>query len=494
MSSSMYSIGFSPGVSSPNSSLLDADPQLDIANSQLKGNSDSFSCRSRISNISMIFDDNDCDKRQQHKHNHDEMTMFHNSIRNGNVCLMNELIKKSKDFVLLVNSPNLDGQSALHIAVQSDNVGAIQELLEKSAVANAQDTDGNTPLHLCTAKESIRLLLEVGSANPNIPNMDGICVLHRTVERLDVASIRLLLNHFAKIDVADNINWFTPLHMALLPFNKIEKFGSKMSEVSRPIIVDLLCGELSKVEINEQDRDGNTPLHLAVQLDTIDATAIIRTLLDKGADPTIQNTRNQQPLLLLCHNNNLRQYDTFQESVHTMLHYGADPNHQSNTGCTPLHLSIYHNDIDSALQLINRSAELHLTWKRPISWIPHGDKIGRTDVLALDMVSEETSLYRLLAAINRQPLLAPHRPWCMQCESPLHNPKQIFHCQHCGRHICKICTNRSLLPDFFPKFFDVNDSSMVCIVCNNILVSRREELSSITITTDSASSLADFEF
>ena len=364
MSSSMYSIGFSPGVSSPNSSLLDADPQLDIANSQLKGNSDSFSCHSRISNISMIFDDNDCDKRQQHKHNHDEMTMFHNSIRNGNVCLMNELIKKSKDFVLLVNSPNLDGQSALHIAVQSDNVGAIQDLLEKSAVANAQDTDGNTPLHLCTAKESIRLLLEVGSANPNIPNMDGICVLHRTVERLDVASIRLLLNHFAKIDVADNINWFTPLHMALLPFNKIEKFGSKMSEVSRPIIVDLLCGELSKVEINEQDRDGNTPLHLAVQLDTIDATAIIRTLLDKGADPTIQNTRNQQPLLLLCHNNNLRQYDTFQESVHTMLHYGADPNHQSNTGCTPLHLSIYHNDIDSALQLINRSAELHLTWKR----------------------------------------------------------------------------------------------------------------------------------
>jgi ankyrin repeat protein len=117
--------------------------------------------------------------------------------------------------------------------------------------------------------------------------------------------------------------------------------------------------------MNDQDREGNTPLHYAAQLETPDATEIISTILEKGADPNIRNCRNQQPLLLLMHNQDLRQiYDAFQECIHTLLYYGADPNHQSNTGCTPLHLSLHHNDIDSAIQLIDRSAELHLLWKR----------------------------------------------------------------------------------------------------------------------------------
>jgi ankyrin repeat protein len=47
-----------------------------------------------------------------------------------------------------------------------------------------------------------------------------------------------------------------------------------------------------------------------------------------------------------------------------MLFHGADPNEQSNTGCTPLHLSLYHQDVDSAVQLVNRAAELHLLWKK----------------------------------------------------------------------------------------------------------------------------------
>jgi hypothetical protein len=30
----------------------------------------------------------------------------------------------------------------------------------------------------------------------------------------------------------------------------------------------------------------------------------------------------------------------------------------------PLHLSLYHRDVDSAIQLVNSGAELHLLWRK----------------------------------------------------------------------------------------------------------------------------------
>jgi hypothetical protein len=126
---------------------------------------------------------------------------------------------------------------------------------------------------------------------------------------------------------------------------------------------------------------------------------------------------------------------------------------------------------------------------QPVSWIPQGEEIGQTDILALDMVSEETSMYRLLAAISRQPQLAPSRPWCMQCKSPLRSSERVCHCRHCGRHVCGGCTSRTLTPDFFPKYFIISEASWVCIVCENILVSRKENLSNSTSITNPASSL-----
>ncbi|MGK3741378.1 MAG: myosin-5 [Bacillariaceae sp.] len=360
-------------ISSPSTSLLDTDPHQDIVDYQLRNLSDSISSPSRIFHMSSSIlgdGDNNNDERhhrmnQEPKDEKSKILTLHNSIKESDERLMNEIISQSKDHIFLVNAPNLDGRSALHVAVESNNLRAIRDLLEKNAAANAQDDYGNTPLHLSTGMDVAKLLLEEGSANPNIPNIDGICALHKTVEKLDVGSVRLLLKYYAKVDVADNINWFTPLHMALLPSDEIDTIDRKTVQVSRAMIVDLLCGDLSELDMNDQDREGNTPLHYAAQLETPDATEIISTILEKGADPNIRNCRNQQPLLLLMHNQDLRQiYDAFQECIHTLLYYGADPNHQSNTGCTPLHLSLHHNDIDSAIQLIDRSAELHLLWKR----------------------------------------------------------------------------------------------------------------------------------
>ncbi len=370
--SSTHSIGVSSVISSPNTSLLDTDPQLDVLSDYKMRNvcNASVASPSRFSQASAsgsFTKDNNSEyehrlSAQPKNEEFSEITNLHQCISFGDTNLMIEIIEKSDDALILVNAPNPDGRTALHVAVEANNLNAIQELLGRSAVSNSQDFYGNTPLHLSNEAVVAKLLLEQGKANPNIPNIDGICALHNSVERLDVESVRLLLKHNAKVDVADNTSWLTPLHMALLPCTQTE---SKANQNARTKIVELLCGEHLEVNVNEKDHDGNTALHFCAQVETPEAKEIISLILEKGADPNIANGRNQQALLLLCHNQDLREsYQAFLECLQTLLRYGADPNHPSNTGCTPLHLSLYHQDIDSAIQLISHSAELHMLWDR----------------------------------------------------------------------------------------------------------------------------------
>ena len=105
------------------------------------------------------------------------------------------------------------------------------------------------------------------------------------------------------------------------------------------------------------------------------------------------------------------------------------------------------------------------------------------------MLSDETAIHRLLAAINAPSKWAPTRTRCMQCKSACGSSDKSFHCHHCGRHVCGHCGRRGLTPEFFPKSFNIRDVALVCIVCEDILVSREEDFSNSTGTTNPASSL-----
>jgi ankyrin repeat protein len=525
--SSHHSMGLSTGASSTNISLLDTDPHdtmpLDY---QLRCVANSTTSPLRIVHAPMSHSAICGEAEDEHPHRldqdiialttrgDDELGKLLSSVKQNDTVTMNDLITKSNDPLVLVNDPDIDGKTPLHVAVESSNVHAARILFERGAVANAQDNDGNTPLHLATVVPMVKLLLETGKANPNIPNIDGVCALHNAAERLDIGSVRLLLNNRAKVDVADNINWFTPLHLAAMPTSKANILDPATAQRARTMIVELLCGDRFDFDMDYQDREGNTPLHYAVQLTTPEATEIVTILLEKGADPKVRNSRNQQALLLLCNNRDLRKYDVFQECLHSLLFHGADPNQQSNTGCTPLHLSLYHQDIDSAVQLVNRSAELHLLWNKvrgiddrvvvfdavdlrvltlfqPKSWRAHWDDMGSSDILALDMISDENSIHRILAAVVRPPKWAPTRPWCMQCKSLLGSNSRAIHCRHCGRHLCGGCIRRTLIPDFFPKSFEIHEPSWVCLVCDKILVSRKEDRTNSSGTTIPVASVVD---
>jgi ankyrin repeat protein len=293
-----------------------------------------------------------------------ELQYLHNSIRQGNRQLFDKVLSHTSGICVLLNHGDKYGRTALHLAALAIRVDMAEHLISKGAVVNAQDDDGETPLHLSENAAVTQLLLKKGRANTNIPNVDGICPLHLAVQRRDIGSVRALLRAGANVNNADNVRWFTPLHLVALPARSLKE--EKAEEDIRPRIAQLLSGTYGAVEpdINYQDSEGNAPLHYAVQLEDPDASKLIDVFLDKGANPNIKNDRNQSPLHLLCHNMALRRLGVFQEILHSMLFNGADPNQQSRTGCTPLHLSLYHEDIESAVQLVFAGADLHVSWKK----------------------------------------------------------------------------------------------------------------------------------
>jgi ankyrin repeat protein len=294
----------------------------------------------------------------------DNVFHLHSAIRAGSRGLFEQILEQSNDPCMLVNQGDDFGRTAMHVAVLSSDTSIVSRLLATGAAVNAQDIEGETPLHMATNAKMSRVLLDKAGANPNIPNIDGICALHLAVQRRNIETVRSLLKRNANVNNADNIRWFTPLHLVALPAR--HSLDVEVSPDMGSRIALLLTSQLgaSEPDLNYQDREGNTPLHYAVQLDNPDACVIIRIFVEKGADPNVCNERSQSPLHLLCHNEYLRDLHEFHDALDCMLYHGANPNLQSLTGCTPLHLSLYHRDIGSAVQLVSRGAELHLLWKK----------------------------------------------------------------------------------------------------------------------------------
>ena len=417
---------------------------------------------------------------------------IHSAIRAADDDALSVAVTNCEDVASEVNRGGRDGKTPLHLAISSNNFASAEFLLQNdSVVANTQDNDGNTSLHYAKNVSFVKLLLEVGRANPNIPNERGFCAIHVAVQRRDVESVNCLLSYSANVNVADDIKWLTPLHLVAQETihdtsQRSKILSNDMPSVSPVIeIARLFCGANAKgsSDINYQDKEGNTPLHHSSILQHADAGELMLMFLKNGANPNVKNNRGQTPLHLYMHNLALRRFDFFADVVQLMLYQGCDTNIQSQNGCAPIHLAVYHHDFENATQLLEREAQLHLGWQKPSRWETYWKGNGSSsEVYCLDMVMDENDMRYLYSAISCEQKLAPTRTNCMQCKRKLMGFGKK-HCLHCGSSVCGRCSEHTLDPSYFPPYcknvIQCGESARVCNICEDILVTRKQEQQSI---------------
>jgi ankyrin repeat protein len=110
-------------------------------------------------------------------------------------------------------------------------------------------------------------------------------------------------------------------------------------ECENDLTVKFLLGK-SAIHVNATDADGNTALILAAECGEY-GNKVAKMLLQKGADPNVENRKKKSPLLIACKDQNM-------ELVHALLDHkvclfqnldligrtrGGEPSGDSRWGC-----------------------------------------------------------------------------------------------------------------------------------------------------------------
>lgn len=118
---------------------------------------------------------------------------------------------------------------------------------------------------------------------------------------------------------------------------------------------------------------GKNLLHIAIENENME---IIKLLVEKGVDINFQDRKGNTALHELCKLGNL-------EIIKFLLDNGAYVNVQNSVGMTPLHLSIMSENIEMVELLIRKGADINITDKRAQTPIELAVSLSNLDIVKL---------------------------------------------------------------------------------------------------------------
>ena len=166
-----------------------------------------------------------------------------------------------------------DGRNALMIAVTRENFECQKILLEYGLSVNKQDNDGETALVMAAQYgnvKSLQLLLE-HDAYINMQDINGMTALMHAADHRCYDCVKFLIDSNADLDITDNCH-NDALLKSLIQESDID---SDCHGTLSLLLIKAGCS------INQENKHGNTPLHIAVQCDKID---VIIELIARGAN------------------------------------------------------------------------------------------------------------------------------------------------------------------------------------------------------------------
>jgi serine/threonine-protein phosphatase 6 regulatory ankyrin repeat subunit B len=245
-------------------------------------------------------------------------TLIHHATTNGHVEVVKVLLQQTT-LTLNLNEKNAVGDTPLHLACGEGHDKVVQCFLEnvKGLNINAKNDDGNTPLHLASDIRNVEVVkVLLGCVAPEL-NFNGESDGSKA---LQLASKE---EHVSKLHLnEENVDQDTPLHLAC---------GEGHDKV-----VQCLLENVKRLNINAKNNDRNTPLHLAIDNGNVE---VVKVLLGCVAPELKLNSKNgdgNTPLHLAADEGHV-------EVVNMLLDMcGATElklNGKNGDGTTPLHLA-----------------------------------------------------------------------------------------------------------------------------------------------------------
>jgi ankyrin repeat protein len=247
-----------------------------------------------------------------------------------------------------VNAVLPDGTTALHWAVETDDLDTVALLIQAGANVKAQDRYGLTPLYFaCTNGNAtiIRKLLQAG-ADPNAPGAGGESMLMAAVRAGNLDGVKALLQNGAAVNAKDTASQTTPLMLAVR-MNQLDavplmiEYGAEVNARTRtgktPAIrppnagggshgAGIIRGGWPERGIQEATPGAMTALLYAARDGRAD---IARMLAGAKADVNQAEANGISPLLMAITNDHV-------DVARLLLERGADANAPDQWGRTPL--------------------------------------------------------------------------------------------------------------------------------------------------------------
>ncbi len=225
------------------------------------------------------------------------------AVKTNDVVAVRSLLASKVD----VNSPAADSSTALHWAVQNDNLEIANLLIGAGAQVKTATRYNITPLSLaCTNGNAamIQRLLEAG-ADANGVSEEGETALMTASLNGKVDAIKMLLSHGAKIDAIEPYKGQTALMWAAGEGNAdaaatLIEFGASVKARSKagytPLLFAVLNNRINAAKallehganIEDKAPDGTTALNMAIVNAYYDMASV---LLDYKADPNAPDPR-----------------------------------------------------------------------------------------------------------------------------------------------------------------------------------------------------------